>query len=314
MTRINEIVFQINELNNELEKLRLEFEELWNAHVALFFCLKPGDWVTMENFIGAFAVLGNVVGDSYISRGLLSQFPGLFENKNLNSPHTKRTMQPYLRWVIQRTIEFIKEFRETNQESDLAGKLMSYELPDLYLLTRIHSILKDKKKLRREDYDHQTSPHHFYNKLIRYKIDDFTFKSFEENPEAERSIYRKKAKLLYKKSSVRVIEIRSQDAAIYFGQKTDPKWCISTTNLIRNQYEQYAYNSHIFIVIDTKEQRKFCIILNKKNGGVVIWDERNETFSNRGVDRFFEHFPEVFNILESFHPDISFYEIKNDAN
>ena len=188
--------------------------------------------------------------------------------------------------------------------------MLNSVIPELSIVTRIHSILKDKKLLHSDNYDHQRfSYYQLFAILMIYKINDI--KSFEDNPKAERSMYRKKAKLLYRNSSVRIIEIRSKDAAIYFGQQTDPKWCISTTNLDRNQYGHYAYNSHIFIVIDRME--KFCIILNK-NGGVTVWDNRNETLSDRGVDRFFENFPKVLDILESFHPDISFYERKNDAN
>ena len=110
MERIQRIIHNINELNNELEKLRPEFEELWNNYVA---SKEISDkWVKLENFISAFITIGDVLGYSQVSTRLINQFPGLFDGSRLLSPHTKGTLQPYLRWTVQQTIKIIKRTKK----------------------------------------------------------------------------------------------------------------------------------------------------------------------------------------------------------
>ena len=98
MTLTKKIISQINELNNELEKMRPEFEEIWNKEIIQ----NTQKWVTMEEFITQMLETSVVLPRTSIGEQLAEEnFPSLFDGYRILSPHTKRTIQPYLRWLFK---------------------------------------------------------------------------------------------------------------------------------------------------------------------------------------------------------------------
>ena len=294
MTPTKKIINQINELNSELEKLRPEFEEFWNTRVVKSTEIQV-DWITMENFITQIVETSLVIPRSPWGDKLSEDcFPPLFKSRYLIYPHTRKSLKPYLRWIFQ---QILKTGNSTLFPHDPHS--VWQWIDELVVMTRIHSILKERKILNKFHYDYQRlDKDGLYHILVKYKIDG-TNKSFEVAPELENRFYRgnEDARLLYKSSSLRIVEILSEEAAIYFGQKTDPKWCLSTTNQSRNQFYLYIRGNIIIFLLDIRTREKFCILVSQLHRAISVWDNKNKDLPK--PERIVQWYPVLKDILEN---------------
>ena len=293
--RTTKIIQQINELNSELEKLRPEFERLWNEILNVRADSRSIRQRTMEDMIEEILETNLMPVSNLANNFSRKFFPSLFEDDGsrvFRFPHTKRTLQPYLKWAFQILIHYMKT-ENTRHPSFLLHVWRRYS--ELAILTRIHSILKEKKLLRGQDIDHQKFIFEaFRNMISTYRIVE-PIADFENKPELERMMYKKGyADLLYHENRIRVIRINDVKASIYFGQQTKPKWCISTTNKTRNKFDVFDNDYNIYFLFDENRKLKFALIIERDGSHMEVWDNENKEMD---IDHFMLSYGTIFDDL-----------------
>ena len=197
--RIRAVIHQINELNNELEKMRPEFEELWNKLVS-----SAGfpEFVKMEDVIERILLfhycempgigpIASIAGEiQKVARDLEDKFDTLFQDSERISAlafkhkHDKASIRPYLRWIFESLLKYLRMFNDNAKFTSTRADQQIYQiLGYLHIVTRVHSILRERKILKKLDF--QTfDPIGLGQALLLY-----TFKvkrdTFEDSPELQ---------------------------------------------------------------------------------------------------------------------------------
>lgn len=99
--------------------------------------------------------------------------------------------------------------------------------------------------------------------------------------------------------AVRVVHLLDRDAAIYYGQGTNPRWCTSYTDS-DNRFDQYNSEGPLYVLLPKKPEptgEKYQIHLHSNSGGArdEYTDEHNKMVSSITlIQRFGKEFAEWF--------------------